>query len=88
MLHRIHETLLYLVEDDDTEGQKNTHEDETVYEPAPADEFPCAEEPVFECFKYRGYWIETHELVYRDAKELHAFGLAQRINDRRGVHPE
>ena len=64
------------------------YEDETVYEPAPADEFPCAEEPVFECFKYRSYWIEAHELMYRDAEVLHAFGLAQRINYRRGIHPE
>ena len=36
-LYRIHETLLYLVEDDDSKGQKDAHENKTVYQPSPAD---------------------------------------------------
>ncbi len=42
ILHRIHKTLLDLVEDHYAEGEEDNHEDEAVDEPSPADEFSCA----------------------------------------------
>ena len=87
-LNSIHETLLYLVEDDDAQGQKNPHEDETVDQPAPTDEFAGAEETVFEGLQNWRYWIQTHDFMDGEPKELHAFGLAERIYYRSSVHPE
>ena len=86
-LYRIHETLLDFVEDNDAEAQEEGHEDETIDHPAPADEFAAAEETVFEGFNNGRDRVEAHEGVDGDAEEAHAAGLAERIDDRGGVHP-
>lgn len=75
-LHRIHKTLLDLVEDDDSKGEEEAHKRETVNQPAPADEFSGAKEAVFKCLEDGSDGIEAHKLVYGDAYELHPLGLA------------
>ena len=87
-LHRIHETLLHLVEDHDTHGHDDNHEHETIDEPTPAHELAGSEETVFEGLQDGGDGIQAHELMDRDAQELHALGLAERVHDRGRVHPE
>lgn len=79
---------MHLVEDHDAEGEDDPHEDETVQEPAPAHEFAGTQEGILEGFQDGGDGIQTHDLVDREAQELHAFGLAERVHDRSGVHPE
>ena len=88
LLNGIHETLLDLVEDHDAEGEDEGHDDEAVDDPAPADEIAAAEEAVFEGFDDGGDGVEAHEGVDRDAEEAHAAGLAERIDNRGGIHPE
>ena len=87
-LHRIHETLLDLVEDHDAKAQQQAHEHETVDQPPPTDELAGPQEAVFEGLDDGGDGIEAHKRMDGDAEEAHAVGLTQRINDRRSVHPE
>ena len=87
-LDRIHKILLHLVEDQDAEDENQAHEDETVGEPAPADELAGAEEAVFEGFQHGGDGVEAHQGVDIDAFPHQSLGLAEGIDDRGGVHPE
>lgn len=87
-LHRIHEALLDLVEDDDAEGEEEGHEGEAVGEPAPADELAGGEEAVFEGLDDRGDGVKVHEEVDVEAGDDLALHEAERVDDRGGVHPE
>ena len=59
-LHRIHKTLLDLVEDHYAEGEEDNHEDEAVDEPAPSDEFTGSEETVLEGLDDGSNRVEAH----------------------------
>ena len=87
-LYSIHETLLNLVEDDDSQGQKYAHENETIYQPSPADKLSGTEEAIFKRLDNRGYRVETHESVYGNSKKEFAASRTQRIYDRGRVHPK
>lgn len=87
-LHRIHETLLHFVEDDDTDTQQQAHEDETINQPPPADKGAAAQESVLEGLDNRGHRVQAHESMDGNPHETHASGLAQRIDDRGRIHPE
>ena len=87
-LHRVHETLLYLVENDDAYPEKDNHEHKAIDKPAPTDEFSTTQCSVFEGFNNRCNGIKAHEFMYRDPEILHTLGLAEGIYDRSGVHPE
>lgn len=56
----VHKTLLDFVKNDNSNSQKNAHEDKAIYEPAPANEFACTEKSKFECLKDWGYRVEAH----------------------------
>ena len=84
----VHEGFLDAVEGDDTEGEEDNHEDETVDEPAPTDEHAGVEESVLEGLDDGGDGIQAHQLMNGDAHEEHALGLREGIDDRRGVHPQ
>ena len=60
ILHRIHKTLLDLVEDHYAEGEENAHEDEAVDKPAPSDEFTGSEETVLEGLDDGSNRVEAH----------------------------
>ena len=47
-----------------------------------------AQEAIFESLQNRRHGVQAHELVHRNAQELHALGLGERVYDRGGVHPE
>ena len=68
-LYRIHETLLNLVEDDDSQSQKDAHENKTVYQPPPADKLSGTEESILKSLDYRGHRVEAHESVHGHSKE-------------------
>ena len=87
-LYRIHETLLDLVEDDDSQCQKYAHENETIYKPSPADKLSGTEESIFKRLDNRGYRVEAHKGMDRNTQEKLAPGLAEWINDRGRIHPE
>ena len=87
-LYRIHETLLYLVENNNANSEKNDHENKTINEPSPADKLSGAEKTILERLDDRSYRIETHEFMDRDSEICHTLRLAQRIDDRSSVHPK
>lgn len=87
-LNRIQEVFLDFVEDDDAEGHDGEHETEAVGKPSPADELSGAEEAVFEGFQNGGDGVEAHQGMERNAGDVLALRLAERVNDRGGVHPE
>ena len=87
-LHRIHETLLHLVEDDDTAAQKQAHENETIDQPPPSDKCAAPKESVLEGLDDWSHRIQAHESMDRNSHETHASSLAQRIDDWCRIHPK
>ena len=87
-LHRIHKTLLHLVEYHDAEGHYDDHKHEAVQQPAPAHELAGTEETVLEGFQNGRHGVQAHQFVHGNAEELHTLGLGERVHDRSRVHPE
>ena len=87
-LHRVHETLLHLVEDHDPGTEGGQHEDEAVDQPAPAHEITCAQKSILEGLEDGGDGVQAHEGMDRDAHPAHAARLAEGVHDGSGVHPE
>lgn len=87
-LHRIHETFLNLIENNNTGRKQKAHEHETVNKPTPTNKFTGTQETVLEGFKDGRDRVQTHQFMHRYASPLHSFSLAQRIDDRGGIHPK
>ena len=88
ILHRVHETLLDFVEDEDAESEKNEHKAETIAQPAPANELACTQSTMLEGLDDRGDGVQAHEDGQIHTQHLLACHLTQGINDRRGIHPQ
>ena len=84
----VHKRLLDAVEDHDAKREDHYHKDEAVDEPTPADEFATTEESVLEGFYDGSDRVDTHQRMDSNTVPRHTVGLTQRINNRRGVHPQ
>ena len=81
-LHRIHESALDFVEDDDAECENENGEAGGVAECGPA-EFAHAEHSEFKSFHDAGERVCLHEHF-----QARVFNCAERVNHRRCVHPK
>ena len=86
--HRIHKALLHLVENQDTKSEDDKHENKTISQPAPADELASTQGPMLEGLDDGGHGVEAHDGGKVHAHHLLAGHLAQRIDDRRSIHPQ
>lgn len=87
-LHRIHEAFLHLVENQNAKPQHQQHEAETVGQPAPPDELAGTQSSMFEGFNNGSHRIDAHDVIQVETGHDLAFHLAERIDNRRGVHPQ
>ena len=81
-LHRIHETLLYLVENHCTRHKQDAHKNEAIDKPAPAHKGAATQEAVLEGLDDGSHGIDEHNLMQRRIGDI-----TKRIHDRRRIHP-